>query len=477
MTSYDKLFIGGKRVTPLSSDLIEIRSPYNNALVGSVPTASKADVDAAVQIARDSFDNGAWPLISPVERQAVLARFIELYSARAQEFAALITQENGSPIAFGGALAEMVVAQSNAYLQAAAAYPWEVRQPAIPQGEAVWRREPLGVVAAVIPWNAPHQSALVKLFPSLLAGCTVILKLAPETALDGQVFGELFAEAGLPEGVLSIFAADREVSEYLVSHPGVDKVAFTGSTAAGRRIASIGGAQLKRVSLELGGKSAAIVLPGANQTAVIEGLPWSAFPNNGQSCVAHTRILVQRDQHDVFVSALAQKIGSLKVGDPLDPEVFFGPQVSERQRERVASYIELGIAEGATLALGGTGLPEGITEGAFVRPTIFANVKNRMRIAQEEIFGPVVCVIPYEDIDDAVRIANDSEYGLAGGVWAASEEEGLAVARRLRTGTVSVNGAFPGFQAPFGGYKNSGIGREFGTEGIGHYVEHKAIGV
>ena len=359
MISYDKLFIGGKRVAPLSSDLIEIRSPYNNALVGSVPTASKADVDAAVQIARDSFDNGAWPLTSPVERQAVLARFIELYSARAQEFAALITKENGSPIAFGGVLAGMVVAQSNAYLQAAAAYPWEVRQPAIPQGEAVWRREPLGVVAAVIPWNAPHQSALVKLFPSLLAGCTVILKLAPETALDGQVFGELFAEAGLPEGVLSIFAADREVSEYLVSHPGVDKVAFTGSTAAGRRIASIGGAQLKRVSLELGGKSAAIVLPDANQTAVIEGLPWSAFPNNGQSCVAHTRILVQRDQHDAFVSALAEKIGSLKIGDPLDPEVFFGPQVSERQRERVASYIELGIAEGATLALGGTGLPEG----------------------------------------------------------------------------------------------------------------------
>jgi acyl-CoA reductase-like NAD-dependent aldehyde dehydrogenase len=477
MTSYDKLFIGGKRVAPLSIEVIEVRSPYNGSLVGTVPAASNADVDAAVQIARDAFDNGAWPRSLPSERQAVLARFIELYSARAQEFAALITQENGAPIAFSGALAGMVVAQSQAYLQAAATYPWEVRQPAIPQGEAVWRREPLGVVAAVIPWNAPHQSALVKLFPALLAGCTVILKLAPETALDGQVFGELFAEAGLPEGVLSIFAADREVSEYLVSHPGVDKVAFTGSTAAGRRIASIGGAQLKRVSLELGGKSAAIVLPSANHEAVIEGLPWSAFPNNGQSCVAHTRILVRRDQHDVFVSALAEKIGSLKVGNPLDPDVFFGPQVSERQRERVASYIELGIAEGATLALGGTGLPDGITQGAFVRPTLFANVDNRMRIAQEEIFGPVVCVIPYDDVDDAVRIANDSEYGLAGGVWAASEEEGLAVARRLRTGTVSINGAFPGFQAPFGGYKNSGIGREFGAEGIGHYVEHKAIGV
>lgn len=477
MTSFDKLFIGGQRVAPLGSEIIEVRSPFDNSLTGTVPAASKDDVDRAVEVAREAFDHGPWPQTSPAERQALLTRFNELYTARAAEFAALITRENGAPIAFAGILAQMIQAQNSAYIQTAANYPWEIRQAAVPQGEAVWRREPLGVVAAIIPWNAPHQSALVKLFPALLAGCTVVLKVSPETALDGQVLGELFTEAGLPDGVLSIIAADREVSEHLVTHPGVDKIAFTGSTGAGRRIASLAGAQLKRVSLELGGKSAAIILPGADEAAMINAAPGSSFGNNGQSCVGLTRILVQRDRHDAFVRALADKIATLKVGDPSDPETFFGPQVSERQRERVAGYIDLGIAEGAMVALGGPGKPEGLEQGAFVRPTIFANVSNDMRIAREEIFGPVVCVIPYDTEEDAIRIANDSEYGLNGGVWAATEEEGLKVARQIRTGAVSINGGFPGFQAPFGGYKQSGIGREFGSEGLGHYIEHKAIGL
>jgi acyl-CoA reductase-like NAD-dependent aldehyde dehydrogenase len=477
MTSFEHLFIGGQRVAPLGTDIIEVRSPYDGSLVGSVPAASKADVDVAVKVAREAFDSGPWPKTEPTQRHAILSRFVELYSARAEEFATLITRENGAPIGFTGVLSNMIAMQSQAYLKAAAEYPWEIRMSGTPQGDAIWRREPLGVVAAIIPWNAPHQSALVKLFPALLAGCAVILKLAPETALDGQLLGELFMEAGLPKGVLSIFAADREVSEHLVVHPGVDKIAFTGSTGAGRRIASLAGEQLKRASFELGGKSAAIVLPGADENAVVAGLQYASFGNNGQSCVAHTRVLVQRDRHDEFVTALAAKIGSLKVGNPLDPDTFFGPQVSERQRERVAGYIDIGITEGATVALGGPGMPDGINHGAFVRPTIFSNVSNDMRIAREEIFGPVICVIPYDTVDEAVQIANDSEYGLSGGVWAADKETGLSVARCIRTGTLSVNGAYSGFEAPFGGYKNSGIGREFGAEGINHYVEHKSISV
>jgi aldehyde dehydrogenase (NAD+) len=477
MTSYKELFIGGRRVAPLGTEMIEVRSPFDGSLTGRVPAASKADIDRAISVAREAFDHGQWPQMTPADRSAILDRFSALYAEQAIRFANLITRENGSPIAFAGALANMIGAQSGAYIKAASEYPWETREAAFPRGEVVRRREPLGVVAAIIPWNAPHQSALVKLFPALLAGCTVILKIAPETALDGQVLGELFMEAGLPEGVLSIVAADREVSEYLVGHPGVDKIAFTGSTAAGRKIASIAGGQLKRVSLELGGKSAAIILPDADQDTVLNGLQWASFPNNGQSCVALTRILVHADQHDGFVEGLAARTAAYKIGDPLDPETFIGPLVAERQRERVSGYIEIGINEGAKLACGGLGMPEGINHGAFVRPTIFSNVDNRMRIAQEEIFGPVVCVIPYASTEEAIKIANDSDFGLAGGVWSGSEENALNVARQMRTGTVSVNGAFHGFLAPFGGYKQSGIGREFGAEGLNHYIEQKSIGV
>jgi acyl-CoA reductase-like NAD-dependent aldehyde dehydrogenase len=475
MTSYSQLFIGGQRVAPLGTEIIEVRSPYDGSLTGTVPAAGKADIDKAVDVARQAFDFGPWPHTAPEARQAILSRFLELYATRAAEFGELVVRENGTPIMFNQFMPQVIALQSQAYLKAAAAYPWEERKPGFPQGESVHRREPLGVVAAIIPWNAPHQSATVKLFPALLAGCTVILKLAPETAIDGQVLGEMFMEAGLPEGVLSIVAADREVSEHLVKHPGVDKIAFTGSTAAGRRIASLAGEQLKRVSFELGGKSATIVMPDADLNTVIGGLRFASYPNNGQSCVAHTRVLVQADRHDAFVKAFAANVATMKIGDPLDPETLFGPQVSERQQQRVASYIDVGIREGATVALGGAGMPAGIDHGAFVRPTLFSNVDNRMRIAREEIFGPVVCVIPYVDVDEAVRIANASDYGLSGGIWASDKEEGLAVARRIRTGGLSINGAFQDFSAPFGGYKQSGIGREFGAEGIGHYIEHKAI--
>lgn len=468
-------FIGGQRVPTLGGETLEVRSPFDNALAGTVPLATPADVDLAVAAAREAFDESRWSDQTPAERQAVLKRFSELYATHADELAELITRENGTPISGTKALQQGIAFQNLAYLAAAAAFPWEERRPAGPSGETVILREAVGVVAAVIPWNAPQQSALVKVFPALLAGCCVVLKLAPETGLDGHLLGEIFKEAGLPDGVLNILTAHRESSEYLVKHPGVDKIAFTGSTAAGKRIAGIGGEALKHVSLELGGKSAAIVMPDADLQTAAKGLQFTAYMNNGQSCVAHTRVLVPQEKHDEFVAVLAGVVNGIKVGDPLDATTEQGPLVSMRQQERVLGYIEAGIAEGATVAAGGLGMPEGFPVGAFVRPTLFANVSNEMKIAREEIFGPVVCVIPYQSMEDAIAIANDSPYGLSGGVWASDAEKALDVARRLKTGGVTVNGQWPDFSAPFGGYKQSGLGREFGAVGISMYLQYKTI--
>ena len=477
MHVYDKLFIGGRWVEPSTAARLEIRSPHDQSLVGRVPEAAPGDVDRAVAVARAAFDDGKWPAATPAARRDVITKFAQLHAARGEELAALVTAENGTPLWFtrwlhvGGGIA----AQTDAYLRAAEAFGWEERLPPANGAQTLIRREPIGVVAAIIPWNAPHQSALAKLVPALLAGNAVIFKPSPETALDAFVLAELFAEAQLPEGLLSILPAGRETSEYLVSHPGVDKIAFTGSTAAGRRIAAIAGEQLKRVSLELGGKSAAIVLDDADVEATVDGLRIASLQNNGESCVAHTRILVPRSRYDEIVAALKEMVETVTVGDPSNPETYIGPMVRADQRERVRSYIETGIAEGARLVTGGTAPPEGLDGGYYVRPTLFADVDNRMRIAQEEIFGPVIVVIPYEDDDDAVQIANDSVYGLSGGIWTQDRQRGMRLARRIRTGGLQVNGAPVDFAAPFGGYKASGIGREFGAVGLDEYIQHKAI--
>lgn len=476
--TYDRLFIGGRWERPDGDETLKVRSPHDQSLTGTAPAASLADVDRAVAAAREAFDAGPWPRSTPAERQAVVRRFAELHAERAREIAGLITSENGSPIWFTSALQESLGGQSDAYLRAAERLAWEET---VGEGgsRALVRREPAGVVAAVIPWNAPHQSALVKVIPALLAGCAVILKPSPETALDGLLLGEIFAEAGLPEGVLSILPAGREVSEYLISRPGVDKIAFTGSTAAGRRIAAIAGEQLKRVSLELGGKSASVILDDADLDAAAAGIRFCSFSNNGEACIAHTRILAPRSRYAEAVDALAAMTSEVAVGDPHDPATFVGPMVRADQQARVASYIQAGLDEGARLVAGGPGLPDGdsLRNGFYVRPTAFADVDNSMRIAREEIFGPVISVIAYDNDDDAIRIANDSPYGLGGGVWSTDPGRALAVARRVRTGTFTVNGSSPGWDAPFGGYKSSGLGREFGTAGLSHYVELKSIGI
>jgi betaine-aldehyde dehydrogenase len=322
----------------------------------------------------------------------------------------------------------------------------------------------------------PQFVTMSKLAPALLSGSTIVIKPSPETPLDAMVMAEMLQEAGIPKGVVSVIPAGREVGEHLVRHKGVDKIAFTGSTAAGRTIASICGEQLKRVSLELGGKSAAIILDDADLAATIEGLKFASLMNNGQACVAQTRILASRANYDNVVDALGEMVKGMTVGDPSDPATEIGPLVAERQQERVDKYIALGQEEGARVVVGGNGRPAGIEKGWYVQPTVFADVTNDMRIAQEEIFGPVLAVIPFEDVDDAVRIANDSEFGLAGSVWTGDAAGiGMDVARRVRTGTFGVNQYSMDFVAPFGGFKASGIGREFGKEGLEHYLELKSI--
>ncbi|MEE4496201.1 aldehyde dehydrogenase [Streptomyces sp. BE230] len=468
------LFIGGRWVEPAGTDVIEVLSPHDGTVVGRVPHATTEDVDRAVAAAREAFDNGPWPRMSVEERLAVIGRITELMGARAQEFAELITRENGSPISWSvtnqvmGAIGHFAVTA-----KVAAAFPFEESKQGM-RTPLVVRREPVGVVAGIVPWNVPQFTSASKLAPALAAGCTVVLKPSPETPLDAYLFAEVAAEAGLPQGVLSILPADREVSEYLVSHPGIDKVAFTGSVAAGKRVMEVAARNLTRVTLELGGKSAAIILPDAAADDVVRTVLTGSFLNNGQACVALTRVLLPRSRYEELSGSITAAVKALVVGDPLDPATQVGPLVTKRQQARNLDYIRIGKEEGATLLAGG-GVPEGLEDGAYVEPTLFGDVTNDMRIAREEIFGPVICLLPYEDEEEAVRIANDTDFGLSGAVVTADVDHGLEIARRIRTGTFTVNGFSIDLTAPFGGYKNSGIGREFGAAGLSAYLEQKAI--
>jgi aldehyde dehydrogenase (NAD+) len=474
MKTYDKLFINGEWVAPATSATIEVVSPHSEEIVGRAPEAREADVDRAVAAARAAFDRGPWPRMAPAERGAAMARLLAELQGRADEMAATITTEMGSPITFsqiGQVMAAHMVLDY--FTRLAGEYAFEEVRPGM-QGPAIVRREPVGVAAAIVPWNAPLFVIMLKLGPALAAGATVVLKPAPETPLDALLLAEALEAAGLPPGVVNIVPAGREVGEHLVKHPDIDKIAFTGSTTAGRRIAALAGERLRRVTLELGGKSAAIVLDDAPLDMAIAGILPAAIMNNGQACVAQTRILASRKRYDEVAGALVEAVRAMPVGDPMDPMTMCGPLVAARQRDRVEGYIALGRKEGAKVACGG-GRPASQPRGWYVEPTVFLGVDNRMRIAQEEIFGPVLAVIPFDDVDDAVRIANESDYGLSGSVWTADADQGLDVARRVRTGTYSVNGFGMEFSAPFGGYKASGVGRELGPEGLAAYLEAKTI--
>ncbi len=469
-----ELFIGGDWVSPASTEVIEVISPHTEEVIGHAPHAGVADVDRAVAAARAAFTTGPWAEMSAGERADVMAALSAQLQARSTEIAELITAENGAPATFslmGGVFASTMVLDF--YTGLVREYSFSDERTGI-MGPVTVRREPLGVVAAIVPWNVPLFTAMLKIAPAMAAGCTIVLKPAPETPLDAYLLAECAQEAGVPDGVLNIVPAGREVGEHLVTHPDVDKVAFTGSTAAGRHIASLCGQLLRPVTLELGGKSAAVVLDDAEVESTIAGLMPASLMNNGQACVAQTRILVPSARRDEFTDALVAAVGAMRVGDPSDPEVEVGPLTSARQRERVEGYIASGLEQGAVAATGG-GRPGGLDRGWYVEPTVFTGVDNSMRIAQEEIFGPVLSVIAYDDVDDAVAIANDSAYGLSGSVWSADRDRATAVANRMQTGTVSVNGFMIEFCAPFGGYKDSGLGRELGPEGLAAYLQAKTV--
>lgn len=475
MKIYDRLFIGNEWVEPSSTSTIEVISPTTEEPVGSVPEAKEPDVDRAVAAAREAFDRGPWPRMTPAERGAILSKVAEAIRNDMDGLTRLIADEMGSPVSWGQ-LAQVLAPTMilDYYAGLAATYEFDTVRDGL-LGPVLVTREPVGVVAAITPWNVPLFLAAAKLGPALLSGSTVVFKPAPETPLDANVLAELFRDAGLPDGVLSVVPAGREVGEYLVNHPGIDKVSFTGSTAAGRKIGAACGANLKRFSLELGGKSAAILLDDANLSEALPLMLSNAIMNNGEACIALTRILAPRDRYREVTDGLVELVRAMKVGDALDPATQVGPLVAERQRERVEGYIHLGQEEGAKVALGG-GRPEGVDRGWFVEPTVFVDVDNRMRIAQEEIFGPVLSVIPYEGDEEAVRIANDSDYGLCGAVFTADADRGLAVARQVRTGTYMVNSNVPiDFSSPFGGFKASGIGREFGEDGLELFLEKKTV--
>ena len=474
MKVYDHLFIGGEWVKPAGDRLLEVISPATEEPVGSVPEAEAADVDAAVAAARSAFDQGPWPRLEAGERAAALDRLSAAINGRAEEFAQTITTEVGSPIGFsrmGQVLGATMVLDYYAALARGTA--WEEIRPGM-LGPALVRRAPVGVVAAIVPWNVPLYVTMLKLAPALAAGCSVVLMPAPATPLNGQLLAEAIADVGLPPGVVNIVPADREVGEYLVTHPGIDKVSFTGSTTAGRRIASLCGERLRRLTLELGGKSAAVLLPDVDLATALPAVVGAGLMNNGQACVAQTRILAPRDRYSEVADALVAAVSAMKVGDPLDDATDIGPLVSAAQRDRVEGYLAAGLAEGAKAAVGG-GRAEQFDKGWYVEPTVFVDVNNKMRIAQEEIFGPVLSVIGYGDVDEAVAIANDSRYGLSGSVWTADIDTGLDVARRIRTGTFNVNTFMLENCVPFGGYKDSGLGRELGPEGLAAYVEYQSV--
>ncbi len=473
---YDRLFIGGDWVAPEGTDTISVISPSTEEVVARVPDGTEADIDKAVAAARTAFDRGPWPRMTPAERGEILAKVAAQITAEMGDMAAIITEEMGSPITFatlGQVLAPTMI--FNYYAELAQTFAFDEVRAGMLNPQVLVTKEPVGVVGAIAPWNVPLFIAAAKLAPSLLAGCTVVYKPAPETPFDAFRLAEIFTEAGLPKGVLSVIPAGREVSEHLVKHPGVDKISFTGSGVGGKRIGGLCGERLKRCTLELGGKSAAIILDDADLATTIPTLIPNAIMNNGQACIAQTRILAPRARYDEVVDALVAGVAALQVGDPMDPATEVGPVVAERQRSRIEGYLDSGREEGATVAIGG-GRPASMSKGWYVEPTVFTNVDNKMKIAQEEIFGPVLVVIPYDGDDQAVEIANDSNYGLCGSVWTGDNDRGLGLARQVRTGTYMLNSPVPiDFTTPFGGFKESGVGREFGPEGLDSFLEKKSI--
>lgn len=471
----EDLFIDGAWVAPATATRLYPVNPATEQVIASVAAADTADMDRAVAAARRAFDEGPWPRMSHAERGAVVARLADLLEQRTAELAALWTEQVGGLASFAPIMTGGGTFQLKYFAGLATSYPFETRQPSsMGRGTAIVVREPVGVVAAIAPWNAPYGIMAQKIGPALVAGCTVIMKPSPETPLEAYVIAECAQAAGLPPGVLNLVPAERAASDHLVCNPGVDKVSFTGSTAAGRRIGQVCAERVARVTLELGGKSAAIVLEDYPLEQAAQVLSGSICLMAGQVCATLSRVIVPRAKQAAFAEAIADAMAGIRVGDPTDPATQMGPLAMERQLQRVLGYIEKGKQDGATLVCGGR-RPAQLARGYYIEPTLFTDVDNRSVIAQEEIFGPVISLIGADDLDDAVRLANDSIYGLNGAVFTHDAEAAYRVARRIRSGSIGQNGLKLDFAMPYGGFKQSGIGREGGPENFHAYTETKTV--
>lgn len=470
MPDFSQLYINGQWVAPQGRGLAEVINPANGEVAGRVPLGNADDVDAAARAAKKAF--ASWSQTSAAERSQYLAKIADGLEKHLPEMAALISSELGSPMELSLQVqAGLPVVVCRSYIELTAEMEKEEQV-----GNSLVLREPVGVCGFITPWNYPLHQIVAKVAPALAAGCTVVLKPSQETPLNAFLFAKIIHEAGLPAGVFNLVSGPGKiVGEAIASHPDVDMVSITGSTSAGIRVAELAAKSVKRVCQELGGKSASIVLEGANlEGAVTEGVGNIVF-NSGQTCSALTRLIVPATQQEAAIAIAQAIVAAIPQGEPSRSDVAMGPLVSEGQRETVVKYIRIGLEEGARLVAGGVEKPAGLEKGAYVRPTIFADVKNSMRIAQEEIFGPVLCIIPYETEEEAIAIANDSPYGLSGAVWAPTVEKAKAVARKVRTGQLALNGGAFNPLAPFGGYKQSGNGRELGAHALHDFIELKSL--
>jgi len=470
MKTYDKIYIGGEWVPSTGKGHFDVIDASTEEVMGRVPAGSAEDVARAVERAAAAFP--AWSETSVEERAGYLEKLQQGIGAKMSEIAETIAREVGMPIRMSTMIqAGLPAMVMGSYVQILRGFTWEESV-----GNSTLVREPVGVVGCITPWNYPLHQVVCKVAPALAAGCTVVLKPSEVAPLSAFMLAEIVHEARLPAGVFNLVSGDGPtVGEAIAAHPKVDMVSFTGSTRAGRRVAELASKSVKRVALELGGKSPNVILDDADLEAAVRGGIQNCYLNSGQTCSAHTRMLVPRSRHDEAMRIAKEAAEKFQPGPAMSADSRLGPLVSATQRERVRGYIKKGIEEGATLVTGGAEAPNGLPKGYFVRPTVFANVKSDMTIAQEEIFGPVLCIIPYDSEEDAVRIANDTIYGLAGGVWSKDPERAKRVARRIRTGQVDINGGNFNPLAPFGGYKQSGCGRELGKNGFEEYLEVKSL--
>ncbi|MDP7002767.1 MAG: aldehyde dehydrogenase family protein [Candidatus Thalassarchaeaceae archaeon] len=470
MDGREQLYVDGMWVDPNGKGSIEVVNPATEELVGSVPIGDSSDVDAAVQAAQQAF--GDWSQTSIERRVELLNLLSSAIKDRGEELARLITAEVGTPIEYSRmAMVGTPRVVSRSYAKLLADFEWEeeVRNSLVV-------KEPIGVVAMITPWNFPLHQIIGKVAPALAAGCTMVLKPSKEAPLNAFLLAEILHEIGLPAGVFNLISGHgSEIGESLSKHQGVDMVSFTGSTGAGIRVAELAAPSVKRVTLELGGKSANIILGDADIQRAAGSAIYSCFSNSGQECSALTRLLIPEDKREEVIEVISGKIGRYSVGDPMDENNRCGPLVSKKQQESVLEFISRGIEDGATLIAGGEGMPDGLDRGFYVKPTVFADVTPDMAIFREEIFGPVLSITTYSSEEEAIALANDSDYGLSGGVWSDDEERAIRVARQMRTGQVSINGGAFNVTAPFGGYKHSGLGRELGIHGLEEYLEIKSI--